>query len=512
MRGSVASTAIVAAVALAALVPNHPAGRVPSEDAGVFFYAARELLAGGVPYRDVWDHKPPLIYAFDAIGLALAGPLGVWLLQLAALVTAAIVGLRTMTRAFGAVSALAGSLAWLLAAPRLFLVDGQQTSYVEFLVLPLAWTALLVATRHADLRLTRRDALLLGVLAAGALLLKPTLVGTWLAIALVAFWWRRRDAILPLACMAAAAAATVAVVAAYFAARGALGDLVEQAFRYNVGYASFAPPLERLGAIPEGLRLVLPSGLALVALAAWGWAVTSRVSTLASRGATHAPPGRSSPLLVIAVVALPVELLLATSGRGYHYYFLPWLPAMSVLAAFAARELLDRVPRRSALALLAAALVVMSIQPARLVVRLAALGDDGTSRAAAAYIAARSGPEDRVLIWGARTEVLVLAERRSPTRFVYQYAPLATRGYATAAAIDALLADLRAYPPVLIIDASRSSFVTPPLDAEGLRAWGSPEPQYAWPAETMRIVEYVVSAYERVGEIEGAGWPVWRRR
>jgi len=219
-----------------------------------------------------------------------------------------------------------------------------------------------------------------------------------------------------------------------------------------------------------------------------------------------------SALLGVALVAFPVEIVLSTWGRGYHYYFLPWLPAMGVLAAFAARELLDRIPRRPALALVAAALVLMSVQPARLVVRLAAVGDDGTSRAAAAYVAERTGPEDRVLVWGARTEILILAERRSPTRFVYQYAPLATKGYATAAAIDELLADLRARPPLLIVDASHSSFVTPPLDRAGLAGWTSPEAQYAWPAETARVVAFVEAEYERIGDVPGTGWPVWRRR
>src|SRR2546426_12263930 len=41
-------------------------------DSSVFLYVARQVQEGGVPYRDVWDHKPPLIYYLDVIGLALA--------------------------------------------------------------------------------------------------------------------------------------------------------------------------------------------------------------------------------------------------------------------------------------------------------------------------------------------------------------------------------------------------------------------------------------------------------
>ena len=59
MRAGVVAAAVLAALSVAVLVPNHPAGRDPAEDTGVFLYAAQRLLDGGVPYRDIWDHKPP---------------------------------------------------------------------------------------------------------------------------------------------------------------------------------------------------------------------------------------------------------------------------------------------------------------------------------------------------------------------------------------------------------------------------------------------------------------------
>lgn len=498
MRNAWLAALLVAAVAALVLVPNSPSGRVPSEDAGVFFYAARELLTGGTPYLDVWDHKPPLIYVIDAAGLAVAGPTGVFLVQIAALVGAALLSLLAMTRAFGLAAATFGTLAWIAASPRLFLTDGQQTSYVEFFVLPLQMAALAIVAARPDLRFTRREALGLGALGALAFLLKPTLVGLWAAIALVLLWQRRAGAWRAAAAMVAGGAIVLVAFGAFFAWRGALGDLIEQAFRYNLAYASFAPFVERLGAIPEGLRLASPSGFAPLALAAALFAVARR----------QAAPA----LLVVALVALPIELFLATSGRAYHYYFLPWLAPMGALIAFGAREVLARFAPRPALAVIAASLVLMSIQPARLVSRLAATPDDGSSRAAAAAIAQRTASEDRVLIWGARAEVLILAERRSATRYVYQYPPLATRGYSATGAVAAFLSELARDRPAIIVDASAASFVTPPLDRDGLRAWVSPEPQYAWPAETAQILAFVEANYAREAPIAGLGWPVWRRR
>jgi hypothetical protein len=274
--------------------------------------------------------------------------------------------------------------------------------------------------------------------------------------------------------------------------------MVDQAVVYNRAYAGFAPLSDRLAAVLSGLRLTLPSGLAVVAVGAWLYAIASR---------------RSAPTLVaVALVALPLEIVLSTWGRGYHYYFIPWLPAMAVLTAFAASALQRVVPSRIARPALAFAVLLMSVQPALLVSRLAQTTADGRIRSAAAFVAANSRPEDTVLIWGSHAEVLFLADRRSPTRYVYQYAALSTRGYATAARVEELLAELRRARPLLIVDASRDSFVTPPLDLAGLRAWVSPEPQYAPLPELEGVVEFVVANYERAGTEPATGWPLWRLR
>src|SRR4026207_2167425 len=69
---------------LITLFPNNPNNMtLPSRDSGVFLYVGWRLLHGDIPYRDVWDHKPPLIYFVDALGIALTpGSFwGLWILQ-----------------------------------------------------------------------------------------------------------------------------------------------------------------------------------------------------------------------------------------------------------------------------------------------------------------------------------------------------------------------------------------------------------------------------------------------
>jgi len=54
---------------------------IPLDDKEVFRYAGQVILKGGVPYRDFFDHKPPLIFFLNSLGLLL-GNWGLWLIDL----------------------------------------------------------------------------------------------------------------------------------------------------------------------------------------------------------------------------------------------------------------------------------------------------------------------------------------------------------------------------------------------------------------------------------------------
>lgn len=51
-------------------------------DSSVFTYVAKVIVNGGMPYRDTFDHKGPLIYLIDACGLLISRQYGVWVLEL----------------------------------------------------------------------------------------------------------------------------------------------------------------------------------------------------------------------------------------------------------------------------------------------------------------------------------------------------------------------------------------------------------------------------------------------
>lgn len=130
-RPQILMTAALAVGALLVLSPNLPLNRAPSEDEGVFLYVARTIATGGMPYRDVWDHKPPGVYLLDL--LAGANVWGVFVLQAIALAAAIWLSYRALARGgLGPYDAVFGTVAWVVGVPRLFLEDGLQTNFPEF--------------------------------------------------------------------------------------------------------------------------------------------------------------------------------------------------------------------------------------------------------------------------------------------------------------------------------------------------------------------------------------------
>lgn len=491
-----ATYAFLAAVALAVLAPNMPIGRVPEHDEGVFLYVAQVISRGDMPYRDVWDHKPPAIYVLNVVALLLGGQWGVWLMQLAALVAAVWLSYRVLAP-LGQLAASFGTFAWLTAVLELLPLPAVQTTFIEFYALPLQFAALFV---FMEIRtLSTRRALAIGVLGGAAALLKPSLLGIWIAMTLAIAWTgarngRPREALSQLLTIVAAGAAVIGVAIVWLASADALADAIDMVIGYNLAYSALSSPLDRLAGIAGGILRMLPSGLPI--LAAFGWLFALR--------------GPRSPVVLVALVALPVELVLASTGRALHYYLLSALPVFGVLAAYLVATIATRSARIARLGVVGLSLAIALLQSAVLSFFLT-VEKPSPVPAAVGYLRATTTSDDRVLVWGTRTEVLVLAERRAPTRFVYQVAPLATRGYGSSARIDQLLAELEHSPPAMIIDASRDSFHTPPLDRRGLAALPD-DPAHPWPPETIRVIDYLDANYVRAGTIAGIDWPVWRRR
>ncbi|MDR0799677.1 MAG: glycosyltransferase family 39 protein [Dysgonamonadaceae bacterium] len=107
----------VGSVILLYLSPLAPfANKISGYDSSVFIYNASQILDGKVLYRDLFDHKGPLLYALDTLGLLLGigNSTGIWFVEWAALAIALTFIYRSMRLFFLPSVSLLATLSCLL--------------------------------------------------------------------------------------------------------------------------------------------------------------------------------------------------------------------------------------------------------------------------------------------------------------------------------------------------------------------------------------------------------------
>jgi len=231
----------------------------PGVDSGVFTAVAWHMLGGHAPYRDAWDHKPPMIHLLNAAAL--------WADQWWTGDEPSIHAVRQMERIFGAAAAaLAFGLAWLifhraaLAAiasvlltlmlfhPLIF--EGGNLTEEYAVTFMLAGMAAAVASRQtASRRASHALTALCGSALGCAVLTKEPFLLTALPWAVLAVWptpWRGRLALVyrSISLMLGAAVPLAAVVV-YFLAHGAMSDWMD-VIAFNVAYAGADPERKSL--------------------------------------------------------------------------------------------------------------------------------------------------------------------------------------------------------------------------------------------------------------------------
>jgi Dolichyl-phosphate-mannose-protein mannosyltransferase len=468
---------------------------VGDRDSGVYLYIGSVVLRGGVPYRDVWDHKPPLIYYLDALALALGrgSLLGLQAIEVVALAVALGLGLTLLRRCFGGRAAVSAVLPLAISVPVL-----TDPNMVESFALPLQMATLALFVRGVERQQPTRFAYPIGFLGGLALLLKPNLVGVWPALLLAALLGRivgPRQSLGLLLRMTLGGALPLLVAGGYFLSSGAAREAWDAVVVYNRIYAQ-SDPGSTFATVVLGLAATGLSGLSVMAVLAW-LAVSRRRWRIVA-------PGPARVLVLAACLDLPLEVALSSlSGRAYLHYFVAWLPSLAVLAAYLAHSIgpgLASFGQRFGhaatgvwlVSLLGSLALPLTVRPSAFEAnrtRIAALGALGE------YVARATHPGDSVLVWGAEAEVNLAADRLAPGRFVYQY-PLLTRGYTRPDLVKEFVQDLAERRPTLIVDVSAGDDHAVGVDRAGHTALEAP-------------AKYVLANYVKVDAFGELGWPVY---
>ena len=452
-RGRVAGWAAIALVLLALSVCLRAASFVDApldRDEGAYALVAQQWQHGAAPYRDVFDHKPPLIYLAYRVSFAIAGE--------------HLAGVRVLFAFANACTALAGAvIVWQLTARRSLLppllagvaacvflnsplVQGESANTETLMVLGTSVGAWLVVRVLPNGRTT--SALLAGICAGLAALAKPVALceavffAAWLATHAV----RRRA---PLTAFGIGLVLPSLAWGLYALTQGTLSASVDAVLLYNLRYAGDAtvPLWARIVALP------IDYGVPLALL--WAGVAGCALTVL-----------RSEPLPADFALGWTVAALVGTlaSGRIYDHYYQQLIPPMAVALGITAAAIGRLTLTRGARLAYAVAIAVGLWPPLAAAWSFAAQSANRVcidwQPRLAVVIRALTATDDRLFIWGAEPYLAFAAERRPLSRFIYKY-PLLSDTAAAGAARRELFAAWDEHPPAVIVVVKREATAEP---------------------------------------------------
>jgi len=415
--------ALGVALFLAAQLSNLSGEFVNNDVAGIA-YEADTLLRGDLPYRDTIQHKPPASFFVFAAVFGLVGRdlhavqlvLTAWLLFGAAGV-------------FRAARVLWGSRLGSATAAFLYLLYAGffELNYSSWMAPAYVWA---VAELLAGLKTgSPRHNLAAGAWATLAFLFKqPGIVLGPLALSLWALSRRKQEPGATAATLAqwvGGAVAGALPIVLFYAARGALGDLVRGVLAIGEYQTHLSQVTTKAPGLADLASLVLLQLVRLFPVAVW-------LASLTLAGALWLAARRRpvAPLLPVLLFLFWSLLGGAMSGyRFYRHYAIQYLPALALLGAHpdGPFRLMRNGRSRSAGRALAAVSALLAVHhvyklaahPGVVYDRRPPLLSDGSTpaRRAGEHIRARTTPEDTVYVWGwLAWPVYFWADRRAPLR------------------------------------------------------------------------------------------------
>jgi len=347
---------LVALAVFIALVRLHTYNEPFERDITSHAVIAHEILAGRALYSDLWDSKPPAIFATYALADALVGygPGEVYFIG----VVAAIITLLGCYWAGSAYGGLSGGLwaaaFWAVICNDLWLWANQPNIEVPMNAC-LVWAFALMLTEgrrqkteDGNPRFSILKWLAIGGLFALATLYKtvavtfPAFLGLFYLLACLRDRQRLRLAFLQICIIAAVGVAAWGAVFAYFAATGRLGIFYDTIFKY-AGYYAQSRGGNFLTNILGGLKYEffarsMKSTPVLIVLAAAGtiYGLVRPHVARASSPLRHGQDSRATePWLLLIGFLMAAYFAIALPGRYYNHYYQLWLVPLVVGAGWA---------------------------------------------------------------------------------------------------------------------------------------------------------------------------------
>ena len=470
----VTPVALVAIMVLACLLRMNFWDQPLQTDEGIYGYMAWSMPHGLVPYKDIYDHKPPGIYLLYRLAFLFFEPTA-----LSIKVFATIYTLGTVLALFFLAKNLAGNTAGYLAALLFAIfscgpkIEGGGVNTEIFMILPYTLAAYSLFRAVETNR--RRDFLLTGLWTGLATTIKQVAVVNllWVGAYLSFRLWQERQSN---AAVQTGKNGLLVLIGAtlpwipyglYFYLKDALSQFFYWQVSYNLNYvAKGYQSIANYAVFNYQTKDIFHENgflwLLAVAGAAWLW---KELWKPAGAGLEAKPQGwRWSVFFLMSTWPLFSFFGVALGGRFFGHYYIQTIPSLAVLGGLGCLYLYHQVRHRgleiirSPLSLVltllfAKAFLLFVITDAPFYVKYN--GDQislnqyrtplfSVTRFIGNYLRPRTNPGDLVYVWAVNPEINFYAARRSPSPFLI---PLRT----DKSALEEVMEALYRSPPKYIV-------------------------------------------------------------
>lgn len=170
----------VIAVIICLMSPLHPfAKSLPRIDSSVFMYIGNQMLKGQVPYRDMFDHKGPLLYIINSLGMAWGNGLGIWVIEIISLYISSLFCYKTGKKLTSPKLALIATLIVMISLINFF----EGGNLTEEYALPFIFISLYCFTDcfMNNFRSSKYKVFIGGLCFGAVLMIRPNMISVWLA-------------------------------------------------------------------------------------------------------------------------------------------------------------------------------------------------------------------------------------------------------------------------------------------------------------------------------------------
>jgi 4-amino-4-deoxy-L-arabinose transferase-like glycosyltransferase len=339
-------TLILAGVTLLLNLRWSPVYQALEADSGVYAYVGSAILEGQLPYRDVWEHKPPVGFYLNALALAMFGhnPWAIWWFNVIWVAITTMVFFLLIRKMMGTLTGCLASLFFLtgVMVPELF----QGGNLMEVYGL-LPQVLLIAAVYQFFSKQKERWIFAAGLLTGIAFLTKQTTIAlglsSILAIFMVSLLRREfKHALLRPILFSGGVIAPIVLASSYWLMNGAVYDFLDAVFLHSLAYvgerASFLWSLKNtfLSIFPKltisRLYYIAFGSFILYCFENFHWFVACLHRDRNSRPVDAHPV----ELTMLAIfITLPLEVAFASLGaRNFGHYFLTLIPAGATVAAY----------------------------------------------------------------------------------------------------------------------------------------------------------------------------------